>query len=141
MKPIVAFRGPAPTGLVRAGFVAAGLIAAGVDGPAIGVLGVGAPAFAAPRPQPSAFKLAAAVKLENKRPVALLDFEIVAPARDKVPETVVGKLEKPLAAGASASFPLTGGAGCHYEARWTFEDAKDAGDVDLCNDAHIILAD
>ncbi|WP_442756365.1 hypothetical protein ACNHKD_07035 [Methylocystis sp. JAN1] len=86
-------------------------------------------------------KLAAAVNLENKRPVALLQFEIVSPAREKTPEVVVGRLEKPLAAGASASLPLSGAEGCAYQARWAFEDFTDAGEVDLCGNAHIILVD
>ncbi|PPD45532.1 MAG: hypothetical protein CTY15_03870 [Methylocystis sp.] len=104
------------------------------------VFGVG-PAVGAPKPKPDSPKLAAAVNLENKRPVSLLNFEIVMPARDKIPEVVVGKLDKPLGAGSAASFPLTGGAGCVFEARWAFEDIKDSGEVDLCNDAHIVLVD
>jgi hypothetical protein len=113
------------------GQLAVGVVAAGYREPAAG----------APKPRPEAVKLAAAVNLENKRPVALLNFEIVMPARDKTPETIVGKLDKPLAAGEMASFPLEGGTGCAFEARWAFEDIKDAGDVDLCNDAHIVLVD
>lgn len=104
-------------------------------------LGAGTPVGGAAEPRPMPLKLAAAVDLENKRLVALLDFEIVSPASDRTPETVVGKLEKPLAAGASASLPLSGGDGCLYQARWAFEDFKDAGDVDLCGNAHIILVD
>jgi hypothetical protein len=105
------------------------------------VAGFGAPAIGAPKPRTAPLKLAAAVNLENKRQVSLLNFEIVMPARDKTPETIVGKLEKPLAAGGAASLPLTGGKGCVFEARWAFEDIKDSGDVDLCNDAHIVLVD
>jgi len=104
-------------------------------------VGAGAPASAVHKAKPAAPKLASAVNLENKRPVSLLNFEIVTPARDKTPETLVGKLDKPLAAGASASFPLTDAKGCIFEARWAFEDLKDSGDVDLCNDAHIVLVD
>ncbi len=100
-----------------------------------------APANGALKARLSAPKLAAAVNLENKRPVSLLNFEIVARAKDKTPEFVVGKLEKPLVAGGAASFPLTGGDGCLFEARWSFEDIKDSGEVDLCNDAHIVLVD
>ncbi len=91
--------------------------------------------------RPGALTLAAAINLENKRPVALLEFEIVAPGKDKAPETVVVKLGKPLAAGGAASLPLAGGEGCHYQARWAFEDFQDAGDVDLCGNAHIVLVD
>jgi hypothetical protein len=110
----------------------AGLIAIVGASPAIGATKA--------RPAPIA-KLAAAVNLENKRLVSLLSFEIVMPAKDKAPETIVGKLDKPLAAGASVSFPLSGARGCLFEARWKFEDANDSGAVDLCNDAHIVLVD
>jgi hypothetical protein len=103
--------------------------------------GIAVPAFGAPKPSPAAPKPAAAVNLENRRRAPLLNFEIVVPARDKTPEIVVGKLDKPLVAGGKASFPLNGGDGCIFEARWAFEDFKDAGDVDLCNDAHIVLVD
>ena len=85
-------------------------------------------------------KLATAVNLENKRLVSLLTFEIVMTAKGK-PETVIGKLDKPLAAGERASFSLTGAQGCMFEARWKFEDAADSGAVDLCSDAHIVLVD
>lgn len=90
---------------------------------------------------PAPAKVAAAVNLENKRPVSLLRFEIVMQGVDKTPETIVGKLEKPLGSGQSASFPLTGATGCLFQARWAFEDINDVGDVDLCNDAHIVLVD
>ena len=101
----------------------------------------GAPACGAPTARPMAAMLAATVSLENKRQAPLLNFEIVMPARDKATETIVGRLGRPLAAGAAASFPLTGASGCTFEARWAFEDVKDSGDVDLCNDARIVLVD
>ncbi|MCC3246919.1 hypothetical protein LG047_16615 [Methylocystis sp. WRRC1] len=101
----------------------------------------GAPASATPKPKPAAPRPATSVNLENKRPVSLLNFEIVMRAADKTPETIVGKIDKPLAAGASATFPLNGAKGCMFEARWAFEDLKDSGDIDLCNDAHIVLVD
>lgn len=104
-------------------------------------LGAAAPAGGKAETPAKALKLAAAVNLENKRPVPLLRFEIVSPARDKEPEIVVGKLDKPLAAGASASVPLSSAEGCAYKARWAFEDFTDAGEVDLCGGAHIILVD
>ncbi|MBM3562385.1 MAG: hypothetical protein FJX16_00990 [Alphaproteobacteria bacterium] len=91
------------------------------------------------RPAPS--KLAQAVSLENQRLVPLKSFEIVMAARDRTPETIVGKIDEPLAAGGHAQFPITGAKGCRFEARWAFDDAKDSGDVDLCNDAHIVFAD
>jgi len=110
--------------------------------PAVALVVVaGAPANAALKAKPGASMLATSVRLENKRPVSLLNFEIVIPAKDRTPETIVGKLEKPLASGASASFPLVGAKGCMFEARWAFEDLKDVGDIDLCNDAHIVLVD
>jgi len=100
---------------------------------------------------PSPPKLALAVNLENKRSIALLSFEIVTPGKDApgkaatgkdaAPETIVARLEKPLAAGESASLPLLNASGCLFEARWKFEDASDAGPVDLCSDAHIVLVD
>lgn len=124
-----------------------------------------APGAARPRKPPPP-KPAAAVNLENKRNVSLLSFEVVmqgkgapgkdapgtdAPAKDTsakdvagkdtVEETIVGRLEKPLGAGESASLPLTGAKGCLFEARWQFADVGDAGSVDLCNDAHIVLID
>ncbi len=95
------------------------------------------PAAATPAPGTPA----AAVSLENKRRVSLVSFEIVIPAKGKAPEALVGKLEKPLASGATASFPLVGGKGCSYEARWAFEDMTDAGEINLCNDARIVLVD
>jgi hypothetical protein len=108
----------------------AGLIAAGVATPDV----------CGEKPA-TALKLATSVNLENKRRVPLLHFEIVMPGKDKAPEMIVGKLEKPLAAGQAASFPLTGGKGCVFEARWAFEDFRAEGDVDLCNQAHIVLVD
>jgi hypothetical protein len=104
-------------------------------------LGAVAPVSGAAETPVKALKLATAVNLENKRPVALLQFEVVSPARDKTPEIIVGKLEKPLAAGASASVPLSSAEGCAYQARWAFEDFTDIGEVDLCGGAHIILVD
>ena len=103
-------------------------------GPALGRAKSGLPRASAPRP-------AATVSIENKRPVALLSFEIVMAANDKTPEVVVGKLEKPLPPGSAASFPLDGAQGCAFLARWSFEDIKDSGEVDLCNDARIVLVD
>ena len=98
-------------------------------------------AVGATKPRPAPAKLAQAVNLENQRLVPLKSFEIVMAAKDKTPEIVVGKLDKPLAAGGRAQFPITGAKGCRFEARWAFDDAKDSGDVDLCNDAHIVFAD
>lgn len=85
-------------------------------------------------------KLAAAVNVENKRAVSLIFFEIVMTGGNDR-EKVVAKLEKPLASGESAKLPLTGADGCIFEARWKFEDVGDAGSVDLCSDAHIVLVD
>jgi len=125
----------------------AGLVALGLATPALGA----AKTRATPRP-----RLAKAVNLENKRNISLLSFEVVmpgedmpgqdlsskdSPSKDKTPETIVGKLEKPLGAGESASLPLTGAKGCVFEARWKFADIGDSGAVDLCNDARIVLVD
>jgi hypothetical protein len=85
--------------------------------------------------------MATAVNLENKRPKPLLIFEIIMSARDSKSDTIVGKLEKPLAAGQSVSVPLVGAKGCVFKARWKFEDVDDVGTVDLCSDAHIVLID
>ncbi len=84
---------------------------------------------------------AEAVNLENKRRVPLLDFRIVMPAKNRATEVIVAKLEKPLAAGATAKLPITGVEGCRFEARWAFEDFSDAGDVDLCRGGRIVLVD
>lgn len=121
---------------MRSGLVVPGLLAACVCAPAIC-----APIAGGQMAQPKALELAAAVNLVNKRPVALLAFEIVMPAKDGAPERIIGKLGAPLAAGGAARLPLSGGAGCEFEARWAFEDFKDAGAVDLCNDGRIILVD
>lgn len=106
-----------------------------------GVIAIGGSASAAPKARPVAPKLASAVNLENKRPVSLLNFEIVIPAKDAAPEKIVGKLDKPLAAGAAAKFQLRDAKGCLFQARWSYADLKDSGDIDLCSDAHIVLVD
>jgi hypothetical protein len=100
-----------------------------------------AQAVGATKPRSAPAKLAQTVNLENQRLVSLKSFEIVMTAKDKTAETIVGKIDRPLAAGGRARFPITGAKGCLFEARWTFDDAKDSGDVDLCNDAHIVFAD
>ncbi|MBI3275345.1 MAG: hypothetical protein HYZ60_05270, partial [Methylocystis sp.] len=56
-------------------------------------------------------------------------------------EKIVAKLKKPLASGKSVKLPLNGAKGCMFEARWKFDDVGDAGSVDLCSDAHIVLVD
>lgn len=102
------------------------------------------PTLARPKPAPVKTlppKPASAVNIDNKRPVALLSFEIVMAGKDTQPEVIVGKLEKPLPPGGATSFPLVGAQGCAFLARWSFEDIKDSGDIDLCNDAHIVLVD
>ena len=98
-------------------------------------------AIARPRSNPPAPKLATSVNIENKRPAPLLSFEVVMPGKDKQAEVVVGKLDQPLPPGGATSFPLVGAHGCAFLARWTFADIKDSGDIDLCNDAHIVLVD
>ena len=107
----------------------------------LGALLVEGAAIARPGSKHPAPKLAAVVNIENKRPAALQSFEIVMTGKDKQTEVIVGKLEKPLPAGGAASFPLVGAKGCAFLARWSFDDIKDVGVVDLCNDAHIVLVD
>jgi len=106
----------------------------------IAAVGV-AQAVGATKPRPAPSKLAQAVNLENRRLVPLKSFEIVMTTKNKTSETIVGKIDRPVAAGDHAQFPITGAKGCLFEARWAFDDAKDSGDVDLCNDAHIVFAD
>ena len=36
---------------------------------------------------------------------------------------------------------LIGAKGCAYLARWTFADAGDEGQIDLCGDPKIVLTD
>lgn len=80
--------------------------------------------------------------LENKRPVSLLAFEVSLPgAETPNQKQIVAKLQKPLAAGRSVKLRLGKSSGCVFDIRWKFEDADDAGSVDLCKDAHIVLTD
>ena len=104
-------------------------------------LGCAASSAASKTKAPLKEKTAAAVNLENKRRVSLVNFEIVMPAKGRKPETIVGKLEKALSAGESVNVPLLGAKGCIFQVRWKFEDANDAAPVDLCNEAHIVLMD
>lgn len=106
----------------------------------IAAVGV-AQAVGATKARPTPSKLALAVNLENHRLVPLKSFEIVMTAKDRAFETVVGRIDKPVGAGGHAQFPINGAKGCLFQARWAFDDAKDSGDVDLCNDAHIVFAD
>jgi hypothetical protein len=114
---------------------------------ALMAIGCAAGAIASPKTKGSTTKpnVASAVNVENKRPKPLLTFEIVMSVKDSKSDsksdTIVGKLEKPLAAGESVSVPLTGAKGCVFKARWKFEDVDDVGTVDLCSDAHIVLID
>jgi hypothetical protein len=94
-----------------------------------------APAAAAPKkPTKTA---PSAIDISNQRTVELKSFTLsTTGAKPKV----VGKLAKPLAAGARSSFKLAA-KGCEYTARWEFEDAGDEGLVNLCNDPKIVLTD
>lgn len=84
----------------------------------------------------------ASLKLENKRFVSLLEFEIVLPGTPAPEDArIVARLAEPLAAGRSVELPLGGSDACRFEVRWRYEDAEDAGSVDLCADAHIVLTD
>jgi hypothetical protein len=110
---------------------------------ALVAIGCAAGAIASPKSKGSTTtpNSAAAVNVENKRPKPLLTFEIVMSVKGSKSDTIVGKLEKPLAAGESVSVPLIGARGCLFKARWKFEDVDDVGTVDLCSDAHIVLID
>lgn len=81
------------------------------------------------------------ISVSNNRAVALQQFEIYASASDAKTERLIGRLPKPLPAGERASVPLSKAKGCVFQARWSFTDAKDAGEVDLCNGANIVLVD
>ena len=103
----------------------------------IAIIALVGPAAAAPKAKAKT-KAPAAIEISNKRTVALAAFQIAAAGEDG---KVIGKLAKPLAAGAKTRIKLTGGKGCEYVARWQFEDAGDEGPVDLCHDAKIVLTD
>lgn len=96
-----------------------------------------------PKEAPSSnSKSVSLLDLENKRPVSLLAFEVILPDAEKPEqEKIVAKLDKPLAAGRSVKLRLAAKSGCVFDIRWKFEDAGDAGSVDLCKDAHIVLTD
>lgn len=82
------------------------------------------------------------LKLENKRRVSLLDFEVILPgASTPQAAKIVARLTEPLAAGGSIDLPLGDMGGCLFDVRWRYEDLGDAGSVDLCEDAHIVLTD
>ncbi|HEY8261298.1 MAG TPA: hypothetical protein VIG55_08815 [Methylosinus sp.] len=84
----------------------------------------------------------ASLKLENKRFVSLLEFEVILPGTPAPEEArIVARLAEPLAAGRSVELPLGGSDSCRYEVRWRYDDVEDAGAVDLCKDAHIVLTD
>jgi hypothetical protein len=85
---------------------------------------------------------ASLLRLENKRPVSLLNFEVVLPDAEK-PERgrIVARLVEPLAAGRSIELRLGAAKGRRFDVHWRFEDSADAGSVDLCKDAHIVLTD
>jgi hypothetical protein len=104
-------------------------------------IALSAPAQAAAKGETRRQKPPPAVTLENKRSIALQSFVIVMAGIGAAPETIIGKLDKPLPAGEKADVKLDRPKGCLFEARWTFEDADDAGALDLCNDGHIVLVD
>jgi hypothetical protein len=81
------------------------------------------------------------VTLENKRSVSLQSFTIAKKGSGPAPELIVAKLDKPLPAGEKADLKLERATGCLFQARWKFDDADDAGALDLCNDAHIVMVD
>jgi hypothetical protein len=84
----------------------------------------------------------ASLTLENKRFVSLLEFEVILPGTPAPEDArIVARLAEPLAAGRSVELPLGGSDSCRYEVRWRYDDVEDAGAVDLCKDAHIVLTD
>jgi hypothetical protein len=89
---------------------------------------------------PAKLKTPTAVNVDNKRHKSLLTFEIMM-ATTNGQDKIVGRLERPLAAGKSMSVRLKGALGCNFRARWKFDDVDDSGTVDLCSDAHIVLID
>lgn len=100
------------------------------------------------RAAPKAGQPPAEISIENGRKVALNSFEIAfiepAPkpgAKPKPPRRPVLKLEQPIAPGEKKTLKLTGAKGCSYVARWTFADASDEGQIDLCGDPKIVLTD
>jgi hypothetical protein len=106
-----------------------------------------APAVAAPASKPKAApkakaaagkKAPSAIKVENKRTIALKSLQISLPG-DK--GKVVGKLAKEVAGGKSARVALKGAKGCEYQIKWVFEDTTDESTADLCNDPKIVLTD
>ncbi len=99
------------------------------------------PAKEPAKQEASAAQPARAVSLENKRIVSLIAFEIVQSGEGNDAETIIGKLERPLKGGESVNMPLSGAKGCRFQVKWSFEDVKDQGAVDLCSDAHIVLID
>ena len=105
-----------------------------------------APAIASAAPK--AKQPPAEISIENGRKVALTAFEIafVEPepkkgAKPRPPRKPVLKLEEPLAPGEIKIVKLIGAKGCAYLARWTFADAGDEGQIDLCGDPKIVLTD
>ena len=77
------------------------------------------------------------IEISNQRTVGLKSFTLST--MDAKPKAV-GKLAKPLAAGARSKIRLAA-KGCEYTARWEFDDAGDEGIVNLCNDPKIVLTD
>lgn len=94
------------------------------------------PSAAAPRarkPRPPS-----AVEVVNQRKTALQAFELATrDAQDKP----LAKIAAPLASGAQTRLRIAHAKSCVYVARWKFEDAGDEAEVDLCNDAKIVLTD
>lgn len=80
-----------------------------------------------------------ALSVSNRRGVELQQFEIFTSDANR--RKVVGKLPKPLGAGESADVPLDKAKGCVFHARWSFADAQDSGEVDICGGRHIVLVD
>lgn len=56
------------------------------------------------------------------------------------PRPPVAKLAQAVNLENQCLAPLKSFEGRLFKARWIFDDAKDSGDVDLCDDPHIVVA-
>jgi hypothetical protein len=110
------------------------VIAAGLTGIYAGLVLSAAPAAAQTAKPP------AQIKITNMRAAPLTTFEIATPGEQS---RLVGKLDKPLAPGKSASVKLTKPAGCTYLVLAKFSDdaESDAESMDLCRDRVIRLTE
>jgi hypothetical protein len=100
------------------------------------IFGLAAPIHAAPKAKK--MHAPALIEIANGRQVALIEFELFAPGENGA---TIGKLAKPLKAGAATRIKLSGAKGCEFLARWKFDDASDEGPVNVCTDPKVLLTD